>query len=185
MKLFADSSKCVQRACATVALSAVALSSVSVAREVDNKYVMTVIADSKQGKQVVDGRYDQAIEWIESRSGRSFDANTNLCVAYTKSGALDEAQESCEAAIAEGRRPYQSGARAALHNSVNESVARTNLALALSNRGVLYAAQLKPELAKESFVEAIELGSRLAAPKQNLARLEQQHQAAEVLTRVE
>ena len=142
------------------------------AHEVDPAYTMTVIIDAAHGSKVVAGKYERAIEKITASNGTrdSYSRQTNLCVAYTKTGELDKATEACEAALAimlgEGKprsrysRPAQSG-----------KADRVYLALALSNLGVLHAAKGSPDFARKSFREALQLETGLSAPKTNLARL--------------
>ena len=142
------------------------------AQETDPSYTMTVIVDTAHGSKVTAGKYERAIEKITaSKSNRDpYSKQTNLCVAYTKTGELDKATEACEAALAitldtqSPRRSYF-GARQARKTD------RVHLALALSNLGVLHAAKGSPEIALRTFREALELDTGLSAPKVNLARL--------------
>ena len=135
-------------------------------------YTMTVIIDAAHGTKVATGKYEHAIEKITAtKSTRDpYSRQTNLCVAYTKTGALDKATEACEAALAitlgskKSRGSYSGSAR-------SERVERTYRALALSNLGVLHAAKGSPEIARSSFRKALELESGLSAPRTNLARL--------------
>ena len=129
------------------------------AGETDPVYTMTVIVDAAHGSKVAAGEYERAIEKITAgRSSRdAYSKQTNLCVAYTKTGALEKATAACEAALA----IVLDGGR---HD-------RMYLALALSNLGVLHAAKGRTDIARRTFREAVELETRLAAPKINLARL--------------
>lgn len=129
------------------------------AEESDPVYTMTVIVDAAHGSKVAAGKYDRAIEKIiAGKSNRdAYSKQTNLCVAYTKTGALEEATAACEAALA------------TLHDGRKAS--RVYRALALSNLGVLHAAKGDTDIARRAFREAVELESGLAAPKINLARL--------------
>ena len=91
-------------------------------------------------------------------------------MAYTKTGALQDATAACEAALAimlDGRKSrgtYFMPARAGRFD-------RVYLALALSNLGVLQAAKGSTDAARARFLEAVELDTGLSAPKINLARL--------------
>ena len=142
------------------------------AQEADPAYTMTVIIDAAHGGKVAAGKYDRAIERINaSKSNRDpYSKQTNLCVAYTKTGELDKATEACEAALAimldsrKSRRSYPGSAGA-------ERSDRVYLALALSNLGVLHAAKGSSEIARQSFQRALELDTGLSAPRINLARL--------------
>jgi tetratricopeptide (TPR) repeat protein len=141
------------------------------AQETDPVYTMTVIADAAHGSKIVAGKYRRAIEKINGgkRETDSYAKQTNLCVAYTKTGELDKATAACEAALAavldnrHSRRSYPGSSRAG-------SVDRFYLALALSNLGVLQAAKGSPDIARQTFREALELDTGLSAPKVNLDR---------------
>jgi tetratricopeptide (TPR) repeat protein len=156
----------------TLAASLVVAAAPLAAEERDEPYTMTVIVDAAYGSKVAAGKYERAIESITTakRSRDAYSKQTNLCVAYTKTGALDKATAACEAALAvmlDGRKSrsnYISPAHA-------EQLDRLYLALALSNLGVLQAAKGNTDMARETFLEAVELDTDLAAPKINLARL--------------
>ena len=128
------------------------------AEETDSAYTMTVIIDAAHGSKVAAGKYARAIEKITARkSGRDpYSRQTNLCVAYTKTGELDKATTACEAALAITR---------------DGKIGRTYRAVALSNLGVLHAAKGSRDIARRTFREALDLDSGLSAPKTNLARL--------------
>ena len=142
------------------------------AEENAEAYTMTVIVDAAHGSKVATGKYEHAIEKITAakRSTDAYSTQTNLCVAYTKTGALEEATTACEAALAimldgrKSRSSYFAPAQA-------EKLDRVYLALALSNLGVLQAAKGSTEMARATFLEAVELDTGLSAPKINLARL--------------
>ncbi|HSN51798.1 MAG TPA: hypothetical protein VLS87_04655 [Woeseiaceae bacterium] len=142
------------------------------AAEADEVYTMTVIIDAAHGGKVAAGKYERAIEKITAtkRSRDAYSKQTNLCVAYTKTGALERATAACEAALAimldghKSRSAYFVPAQA-------EHAERVYLALALSNLGVLQAAKGSTDKARKTFLEAVELDTDLSAPKINLARL--------------
>jgi len=142
------------------------------AQETDPAFTMTVIIDAAHGSKVVAGKYERAIEKITARkSARDpYSRQTNLCVAYTKTGALDKATEACEAALA-----ITLGSKKARNShfgsAQSERLERTYRALALSNLGVLHAAKGSPEIARNTFRKALELETGLSAPKTNLARV--------------
>ncbi|NNF39960.1 MAG: hypothetical protein HKN64_01190, partial [Woeseiaceae bacterium] len=132
-------------ACASVILlcSAAALH----AEEQKLYYTLTAIEDVSYGEEVVAGDYDTAIEGILSsakvrRSG--FEAQTNLCVAYTRSGDFEKADASCNAALAALEKRSRPATAALLDLSQSRRVRERYLALALSNRGVLRAITGKP-----------------------------------------
>ncbi len=137
-------------------------------------YTMTVFEDARFGSEVQAGNYADAIEKltpVTERRKNDFAAATNLCVAFTKSGDLENAVDVCNRAVAVARK----GARRTSTLSAGVfafATSRTRLALALSNRGVLRAALGDAELARKDFEEAIKLRATLSAPKINLARLD-------------
>jgi len=142
------------------------------AHETDPAYTMTVIIDAAHGGKVAAGKYKRAIERITAHesSRDPYSRETNLCVAYTKTGELDKATEACEAALAimrTGEKPRSNY----LGTAYSERVDRMYLALALSNLGVLQVAKGSTDTALESFREAVALGTGLSAPQINLARL--------------
>ena len=142
------------------------------AHETDPIYTMTVIVDAAHGSKVAAGKYERAIEKITARKSArdTYSKQTNLCVAYTKTGALDKATEACEEALA----IVLDGAdtRGVLAGTTQAAkVDRRYVALALSNLGVLHAAKGSTDVARRNFREALALDSGLSAPKINLARL--------------
>lgn len=126
-------------------------------------YTMTVIVDAAHGGKVAAGQYERAIDRITAgkRSRDAYSRQTNLCVAYTKTGALDKATEACEEALAIVRDGAAKSAKGD----------RVYLALALSNLGVLHAAKGSTDIARRNFRDALALDSGLSAPKINLARI--------------
>jgi tetratricopeptide (TPR) repeat protein len=129
-------------------------------------YVMTVIGDRAAGEQLISGAYAQAIENLTAttvtRSSR-FAAANNLCVAYTKTNRLSEAERACRAAIRSSKATYTSW------YDVNST--RDFYAVALSNRGVIHAVSGDTEQARQDFRAAMRISSALRAPAENLAAL--------------
>jgi tetratricopeptide (TPR) repeat protein len=141
-----------------------------VAQEADPSYTMTVIIDAAHGTKVAAGKYERAIEKITAgkRSRDAYSKQTNLCVAYTKTGALEKATAACEAALTimlDGRKSRST------YFAPAEQADRVYLALALSNLGVLQAAKGSTDKARATFLRAVELDTDLSAPKINLARV--------------
>lgn len=160
----------------TLLLVATTASVPAQAAERDIAYTMTVISDDSFGQYIVDGAYEKAISKISDTGPRrlaSFEAQTNLCVAYTKSGDLERAEPACDNSVAAIRKLAN---RAVERRSTPEHIAygyRRYLALALANRGVLHAVHGDHAQAREFFLRADELGVRRAAPVEvNLARLD-------------
>ena len=86
----------------SIALLFTALSCVSATASADEPvYTMTTIVDSAHGAEIAAGKYEQAIEKIAAIDDDvdTFFNNTNLCVAYTKTGNLDDALLACDAAV--------------------------------------------------------------------------------------
>jgi len=140
-------------------------------------FTMAVILDAAHGKKVTSGRYEQAIDRLTrqgTRGSTRFEDQVNLCVAYAKTSEIDKASTACDAAIA---RVKQRGERALRHRSDRSLAARAykaDLALALSNRGVLKAATGDSELARKDFLDAMELQTDLTPIiENNLERLTQ------------
>lgn len=138
----------------------------------DLAYRMTTIIDSAHGREVVAGQYDLAIEKIAASrtDGDAFFASTNLCVAYAKSGDMDDAIAACDAAVRHAATvsvdmygDLSRASRARLRNKYQ--------ALALSNRGVLYAINGEFARAREDFTQALKAKSYRQAARVNLARL--------------
>ena len=158
----------------SVALLFTALSCVSATASADEPvFTMTTIIDSAHGAEIAAGKYQQAIEKIAviDNDVDAFFNNTNLCVAYTKTGSLDDALFACSAAVeqADGISFYRLGY---LSRSFKERRRSEYLAMALSNRGVLRAAMGDVELARQDFVEALSVRARSSVAKTNLVRLD-------------
>jgi len=134
-------------------------------------YTMTVIVDAAHGSKVAAGKYERAIEMITAtkRTSDPYSEQTNLCVAYTKTGDLENAARACESAV-DLVRDEPAGRRGVLA-APRARTQRVYLALALSNLGVLHVARGTPDVARENFREALALEAGLSAPKINLERL--------------
>lgn len=143
----------------------------------EKPFQMAVIVDDAHGRTVASGKYDAAIEKITAgkrKLGDVFSGYVNLCVAYAKAREVKKALDACDAAVA-----YMSEQESRASGSKNKRnpelrVYRSNLAVALSNRGVLLAATGDIELARKDFVAAMGFDTRyskLAAG--NLDRLEE------------
>jgi tetratricopeptide (TPR) repeat protein len=140
-------------------------------------FKMAVISNEAYGRSVTSGKFAQAIDSITAGGHRSRDRfadQNNLCVAYTKTSDLEKASVACNAAIARLKRRKSRASTSAWNYSAEGHAYRSELALALSNRGVLLAATGETELAKKDFLAAIELETRSSSfAESNLDRLEQ------------
>lgn len=137
-------------------------------------FTMAVLAGEAYGTRVISGKYEQAIDRLTrgvARATGRFAEQTNLCVAYTKIADLTGAATACEAAVATVKE-RESLARRRSKRSAVALAYRSDLAVALSNRGVLLAVQGAVDEARASFEAAVALDvrtSRIAAG--NLDRL--------------
>lgn len=151
-------SKHTRAALAALLLLASLSTTVSAENHGTEPFTMAVLLDSVQSKAVIRGRYEEAIDRITSRKSRvgsKFVDHVNLCVAYAKTHETDEAQKACDAAIAMAQE--RSDIRFSKGRSDRSDAARAiklELALALSNRGVLLAAKGNADLAEQDFLAA-------------------------------
>lgn len=137
-------------------------------------FSMTVVSDRAEGKSILSGSFDSAIDKISERSDHrqtSFEIQNNLCVAYAKAKQLEQAIDACEAAmrslqakkdVFEGRRYLRTTKREAYI---------ANLSIALSNQGVLYAVSGEHAQARDNFMAAMDLETDRSAARDNLHRL--------------
>ena len=150
----------------------------------ETPFAMAVIKNDAFGSKVTSGKYEQAISRI-TRNGRrtptSFAAQVNLCVAYVKTKSIDKAKSACDAAIAEAKEHESRVANFSRKRSPEALAYRTDLALALSNRGVLMAATGNYDVAERDFRTAIELETSLTAfVANNLERLDNERSSEAV-----
>lgn len=155
------------------------------AEELGQVYTLTAIEDLSFGEEVVAGNYETAIEGIlgslKSNPG-GFEAQTNLCVAYTHSGEFSKAYESCDAALTALERRIRRSKVSGFTPFQSRRVQEKYLALALSNRGVLRAVSGKPDLARKDLIRASGLKFGLDVADANLAKLRAAEQLDEALT---
>jgi len=140
------------------------------ADELDPKLTVTFITDAAAGKAIRKKQYDLAVRKLEDANGRGindFYIANNLCVSYLKVGEADKATEACDIAVARIKDIVETSR----NSSALTENHQTMLAIALSNRGVVYIVNDMPELARSDFKAAIDIRSGLAQPKINLARL--------------
>lgn len=145
----------------------------SVAANADEPvYTMTTIVDAAYGSKITAGRYEEAIEKITAKhdlTGR-FSSNTNLCVAYTKTGNAEKALAACDRAVAlASEMAFERGT--GLPRSAQQRKRNTYLSLSLVNLGVLHAVNGQRKAAHAYFTEALKVGSLKRVARVNLARL--------------
>jgi hypothetical protein len=130
---------------------------------------MTSYSSAPGGKEIEAGDYAGAIEAATRSVLKYADpgalvAATNLCVAYTKTGAFEKAEASCARALSLARSmDRMPGSRMREHTATS---------LALRNRGVLRAVSGDAMGAAADFRRASLRGDTLAAAARNLEHLE-------------
>ncbi|MFK7830500.1 MAG: hypothetical protein AB8B57_12050 [Congregibacter sp.] len=127
------------------------------------QYQMAAISNRAHGRAVLSGDYDKAITQLLGQQQR-FESSTNLCVAYTLNGDLDKAGGACKTAL----RISEQNAR--LLNPRREVVVRRDLAIALSNQGVLLAISGDLGGARQNFAKAVELHTDIQQATVNLTQ---------------
>jgi tetratricopeptide (TPR) repeat protein len=131
-------------------------------------FTMTVLTDEAYGAHVKSGKYEHAIAKLKQMDGRAinrFAEQNNLCVAYAKTTDLTNAVAACEAAIAEVKERETRASNRPKYSQVARAY-RSDLAIALSNHGVLLAVQGAIDEARATFEAAMELkagASRIAS----------------------
>ena len=106
----------------------------------ETKYTMTFIVDAAHGDEIAVGDYAAVVESTATHESDvdDFFVSTNLCVAYTKTRNFVAARLSCEAAVelAHTTRVSRFGIGG---RTFQVRKRKEYLAIALSNRDVLYA----------------------------------------------
>jgi tetratricopeptide (TPR) repeat protein len=137
-------------------------------------YSMLVIDDRPSGKKVLSGKFDAVIEDFSAdkvRVQNTFAAYTNICVAYAKSKQVEKAIEACDVAVAHSQKMYKQIDESRRSTRINRQQAREDLAVALSNRGVLFAVNGRNDKAMESFESAVKLDADQRHARANMSRL--------------
>ena len=145
------------------------------------RYVMTVYSDMAQGRAILKGEAGELIEELgENKSGKVFtlEENNNLCVAFTQASQVDNAISACDAAVLASAERTQRTRKFHSTRSLRVRQARTGQAVALANRGVLYALTGELDAAREMFEMALALDSKKSQIKTNLGLLEEDLSAA-------
>lgn len=119
------------------------------------QFQMAAVIDHAQGRAVVAGDYDKAIAKL-SDNQRYFESSTNLCVAYAMTGDLEKADVECSSALQISRRRE----------------IRRDIAVALSNLGVLKAVSGDLDGAQDDFSQAVRVNSKLSQASENLQLLQ-------------
>jgi hypothetical protein len=120
------------------------------------KLTLSVYEDTAGATNVLAGRYEAAVKQL-SNGGATYNneyAKTNLCVALIMAHQTEAATSACDEAIKRARSAMP-------HNVAFATFDEKHLlALAYSNRGVLYFLQKQPQQASEAVAQA-----RTFAPK--------------------
>lgn len=160
----------------TIVLIVIAQNSALAADTEAKPYQMGVLLNKAYGESIEAGKYERAITRMARHLERErvdFGAQNNLCVAFVKTHDLDKAATACDAAVARASKLKNRGlSTKKRRKSLVDESNREDLAIALSNRGVLLAVQGNEDQARKDFEAAASLGSRhtkIAA--ENLQRL--------------
>jgi tetratricopeptide (TPR) repeat protein len=135
---------------------------------------MLVVDDTLSGRKVLSGDFDTVIDDFSAdkvRVQNIFATYTNICVAYTKSKQVEKAIEACDLAVSHTEKVYKQVDGSKKATRTKRQQARENLAVALSNRGVLFAVSGKGEKAMESFETAVRLDADQRYVRANISRL--------------
>ncbi|WOJ94804.1 hypothetical protein R0135_06450 [Congregibacter variabilis] len=124
-----------------------------------SRYKMAAVSNRARGNVVLAGDYEKAIEVLDSKGAKQFASSTNLCVAYTMTGELQKADLECGTAL----------------KLSQEKAAGRDMAVALSNLGVLKAVSGDLSGARQDFTRALELNRKLSEASDNLQILRDAH----------
>jgi Flp pilus assembly protein TadD len=138
-----------------ITASLASLNSAADENTASNAYQLAVIKDGAYGAAVIKGDFDTALPSLQLHSATRFDSSTNLCVALTKLGDLDNAQAACTTAYTLSQSSQFSRDRA----------------IALSNLGVLAALRGDFVSARGHFERALEENGQVQQANDNLKLL--------------
>ena len=151
----------------TIALG-LAFAAPAVQAEKAGAFEMLVYESSAKGQLLIQGEWEAAEAMEGSVSETRFAALNDRCVALTVARDLDRAEVVCNDAVRAARRSETSRSP----GTVVDGDIRTNRAMALTNRGVLFAFQGEGEAAREDFERAVKLNTEIEAPVANLELLD-------------
>ncbi len=140
----------------------------------DKPFAMTVYQDSPYGSSILKGKFDRAIRKLSANPKTTSTPKnaTNLCVAYAKSRKLEKAIAACDVAVAELSSKKTAMAKHPHRHGELWAAVQSDLSIALSNQGVLFAVKGEHDRARKSFLNAIELEYDRSQAQQNLERLD-------------
>jgi tetratricopeptide (TPR) repeat protein len=159
-----------------LASSLSALAGTLQAAETDSEvkpYSMTVHVDRTYGHSILKGRVDKAIAKLSAnpKIATSPEDATNLCVAYAKVKDLDKALAACDVAVSTLTSKKMAMDKHPNRYEEMRASVQTDLSIALSNQGVLFAVKGEHDRARENFLTAIQLEHDRSKAQENLERL--------------
>lgn len=147
---------------------------VQAAEQSHEDYVMIVYTDVAYGTSILRG----APEKVATRLSRRLDGRAggvadqiNLCVAYTKMKQIDLATRHCDAAVAQSAQAADRRWSSGPVGRLGKRSAKTDQAVALTNRGVLHALAGESDEATDLFELAMAMERTEEHARNNLARL--------------
>ena len=118
-------------------------------------FEMAAVTRRASGNAVLAGDYGRAIEQLGGRRKKQFESSTNLCVAYTMTGDLELAGIECAAAL----------------EMSEKATVRRDIAVALTNCGVVRAVSGDLSGARHDFNRALEVSTDFLPASKNLELL--------------
>lgn len=135
---------------------------------------MAVFLSSHYGAEIESGQIDTAISALESElapSDATYIRSNNLCVAYIKARNLAKATSACDEAVLQVQKASEAQAAEKYTPREKRISLREDMAVALSNQGVVLALNGDTEQAENLFRKSIELVRRNKMVQTNLKRL--------------
>ena len=153
----------------SVFLAAALICSAVTAKERTPKPSVAYFEDAAQGRKIRRANYESAVDTLKESQpdgAAAFFSATNLCVSYLKLGELRDAREACNVAVEQistlaGSEAFRKARYAADDRG-------RFMAVALSNRGVVNAADGRTALARADFEAAIEAYEPFDEARENL-----------------
>ena len=138
-----------------------------------HRFVFTAYSDAAGGADIVAGRYRIALDELKSHPGNvepdPSATNTNRCVAYSMTMQWQEARTACDAAVRTARK--QRSISPAWWNWARAPDDDDYLALAYTNRAVLYWLSQDDAAAQKDLAKAQELSPQADFVALNVAAL--------------
>ena len=166
----------------TLATLLCAAAAVQADDEDKGRYTMTVYSDMAQGRAILKGSHAGLIEELsQDRSGSAFsiEESINLCVAYTQAKQVSDATSACESALTTAQNQRKTAKRSSSPWFGPLDKATVGHAIALNNRGVLYALAGDHDNAREMFEESLKVSRRTTHARKNLSILNESITAAQ------